>query len=232
MRILTVAARLALGLAAVAGAPAGLPGQVMTKDEGSFTITRGGANVGREEFSIRSTPAASGEIVVARANISLDEARLLPALSTDEAGAPSRYQIEIKSGTKTIQLLKGQLSRGRFSVQLQTPRGESAREFVASRNALILDDDVFHQYYFLARMGRAGDFPVVVPRRNVQVTVHVEDRGTDQLTIGGRVLDGHHLMLTEPGRPTRDIWVDALFRVLKVAIESEKLIAMRDDPPR
>ena len=49
---------LAASLVALPAAP--LAAQVATVDEGSFTITRGGESLGREEFGIRRTPG--GEV--------------------------------------------------------------------------------------------------------------------------------------------------------------------------
>lgn len=219
----------ALGVALLAGA---LPGQVTTVDEGSFTISRNGQTVGREEFTIRSTPGAGGAHFVARGTVSYTDRRLAPALSADSAGAPLQYQVEVKSGTETEEMLSGKVGRGRFSARIQTPKGESAREYIVADGALIIDDDVFHQYFFLARADRAGTVPVVVPRRNVQLSMQVSQQGDEQLSIGGRVLPGRRLLLTEPGGATRDVWVDARGRVLKVSIPARGVVAVRDDPPK
>ena len=75
--------------------------------------------------------------------------------------------------------------------------------------------------------------PVVVPRRNTQLTMRVEERGADEVTIGGRRLAARHLVLRDPtGGADRDIWVDAQNRVLRVEIPSRHLVALRDDAPR
>jgi hypothetical protein len=124
------------------------------------------------------------------------------------------------------------VGRGRFSAQLRTPRGESAREYVVADGALILDDDVFHQYYFLARAGRTGLVPVVVPRRNVQVTMRVDNEGADAVTIRGNRIAATRYAMTEPDGSTRRIWVDGDGRVLRVTLEARGITALRDDPPR
>lgn len=224
--------RLPLTAVALALGAASLPAQVVTVDEGSFTISRAGQQVGREEFRIRRTPGAGGDEYVASATVSYDNRRLAPDLRADTRGAPLAYRLEVRVGAETEERLTGQVARGHFSAQLKTPRGESAREYVVSEGALVLDDDVFHQYYFVALGDRGGAVPVVVPRRNVQVTMHVQDKGPSPVDVGGRTLPATHLVLSEPGGGDRDLWVDAAGRVLKVAIASRGVVALRNEPPR
>jgi hypothetical protein len=205
--------------------------QVQVVDEGSFTISRGGASVGREQFAIRRTASPGGDIFVASGTVELNDRRLAPALRTDSDGSPLAYQVEVKSGADVQERLSGNLGRGRFSARLRTPRGESAKEYIVADGALVLDDDVFHQYYFLAIAQRSGAVPVVIPRRNAQVSIRVEDQGNEPVDLGGASVQGRHLVLTEPDGSTRHVWVDAQGRVLKVALDGG-LVATRDEPPR
>ncbi len=222
----------ATAAAALIVAPAPLSGQVVTVDEGSFTITQNGAPAGREDFSIRSTPGIGGTIYRAQSTVTLDGRRIAPSLSTDQAGAPLSYQVEVRTGAQT-ERLTGQVSRGRVSIHQQGPGGASAKEYVISDGALILDDDVFHQYYFVARRSPLpASIPVLVPRRGVQVTMRLASRGDETVTIGRRTLPATHLVLTDPGTGDREIWVDSEGRVLKVVIPGRSLVAIRDDPPR
>ena len=218
-------------LVASIGRPA--PGQVVTLDEGAFTISRSGTVIGRESFTIRSTPGAGGSIITARATVSYDgERRLTPVLRADSVGAAIEYELEVRTGPNATERLRGAISRGRFNATTRTPRGENMNQYVVSEGALILDEDVFHQYYFVARGSRTGTVPVVVPHRNVQVAMRVEDRGASSVTIGGETLSARLLSLVEPGGADREIWVDARGRVLKVQIQSRGIVAVRDDPPR
>jgi hypothetical protein len=228
-----------LSAALVASLPATpLAAQVTTVDEGSFSITRNGAPAGREEFSIRKTPGGEGGAVyVASATVAYDGRRLSPALRADATGSPLAYQVEVKVGSEVQERLTGQVGRGRFSALTKTPRGESAKEYVVSDGALILDDDVFHQYFFVAQSSRVGGstVAVVVPRRNAQLAMRVDERGGESVTVGGRALSARHLVLREgaaPGGAERDVWVDAQGRVLKVSIPSRGIVALRDEPPR
>jgi len=209
-----------------------LPGQVATLDEGSFTITINGERVGREDFRIRSTPGSSGPEVVATASVSYANRRILPQMRSDSAGAPSRYVVQVKDGMGTDESVTGIVGRGRVSASVKNARGESANEFVVSQGAVVIDDDVFHQYYFLTRRKALGPVSVIVPRRNTQVTMRVSDSGADKVTIGGTALDAHHYTIADPGGADREVWADASGRLLKVTIPSRGAVALRDDPPR
>lgn len=222
--------RLALALSITLVLPAVVPAQVVTVDEGSFTVTRNGEPMGREQFRIVRRPASGSTVYVANATAAYGDRRLLPALETDPSGAPLAYVVEVRVGADLEEKLSGRLGRGRFSARMQSPRGESGKEYIVADGALILDEDVFHQYYFLG--DRTGTVPVVVPRRNVQTTMRVEARGEERVSIGGQLLAARRLGLIGSDGTARDIWVDSLGRVLKVAIPSRGVIALRDDPPR
>ena len=201
-------------------------------DQGSFTIFRGDTRVGREEFTIRREGGGGGGTTVAFATVSYDDQRVAPALRTTESGRPVAYQVEVAVGSEVTERLRGEIGMGRFSGRVRTPRGESGKEYVVSDGALVLDDDVFHQYYFVAQGNRTGSIPVVIPRRNVQVTMRVESQGSERVTIGGTTIESRHLVLHETDGGARHIWVDAEGRVLKVSLDARGLVAVRDRPPR
>jgi len=225
---LTLAAALCLGAATATPIAA----QVTTVDEGSFTITRNGEAVGREEFRIRRTPAAAGAEYVASATVAYGDRRLSPDLRTDATGAPLAYRVEVRVGQATEERLTGQVGRGRFTAMLKTTRGESTREYVMPDGALVLDDDIYHQYYFVAQGNRSGPTPVVIPRRSAQVTMRIEAKGAESVAVGGRSVSATHFVVTDPGGGARDVWVDGSGRVLKVAIPSRGVVATRDELPR
>ena len=216
-------------------APRDARAQVATVDEGSFTIVRGGATVGREEFRILRQPAGGGSEYVARALAAYGDRRIAPALQTDAAGLPRRYQVEVRNGRTVEQRLTGQLVRAHFATQTQTGTSEAARTYLVSDTTVIVDDELFHQYFFLAlhrKPGGEARVPVLVPRRNVHGRMRVQEAGADRLTLGARTVDATRLEVTEPGGRVRTVWVDAAGRVLRVASPSEGLVAQRDDPPR
>ena len=215
--------------------PAAAPSQVTVADEGSFTISRSGTQIGRETFTIRRTPGPGGDVYVANATVEFDAERLSPALRADDSYAPLAYQLEVRSGGEVRERLRAIVGRGRISAQVRTAKGESTKEYIVADGALVLDDNVFHQYYFLARRAAGSansSVPVVIPQRNTQVVMRVSTQGNDAVAIGGRSVEGRVLVLTEPGGATRHIWVDAQGRVLKVSLDARGITALRDDPPR
>jgi hypothetical protein len=213
--------------------PAAAPSQVTVVDEGSFTISRSGTKIGRETFTIRRTPGPGGDVYVANATVEFDTERLSPALRADDSFAPLAYQLEVREGGEVRERLRAIVGRGRISAQVKTAKGESTKEYIVADGALVLDDNVFHQYYFLARRASgASTVPVVIPQRNTQGVMRVSTQGNDAVSIGGRAISARLLVLTEPGGATRHIWVDDQGRVLKVALDARGITATRDEPPR
>ncbi|MBC7788697.1 MAG: hypothetical protein H7Z74_02015 [Anaerolineae bacterium] len=208
-----------------------LAGQATTVDEGRFLITRAGQRIGTEDFTIRRMGGPDRNSFMAKANVVYADVHLSPALRAGQDGSPLAYQIEVKAGTELRERLSGQLGRGRFSARVRTPRGESAKEYIVSDGALVLDDEIFHQYYFLAR-AELGTVPVVIPRRNTQVAMRVESQGNESISIGGTGVDARHLVISEPGGARRHVWIDDSGRVLKVMLEETGITAIRDELPR
>lgn len=218
-------------LAATASSPLLGQGGAKTIDEGSFTITVNGQRTGREDFSIAGTPTGRGTEYIAKATIVIGDRRLAPAMQADSSGAPMTYQVQVRNASANQEWWSGTISRGRVDARMRTSRGEARKEYIVTEGAIILDDDVFHQYYFLVSRARTGMVAVVIPRRNAQITLRIAAAGNDRVTIAGKELDTSHLVLTEPSGAQRDLWVDAQGRVLKVVIPARGLVAIRDDPP-
>lgn len=208
-------------------------------DAGSFTIVRGTAKIGREEFTIRRAADPDNGYVLSGTAVYADR-RLTPTLVTDSAGAPLRYQIEVRSAERRQELLTLQIVRGHASQRMQTPHGESATEFRVPGDARLLDDDVFNQYYLIVRgvmaarsINPAAAEPIrtVSPHRSVESAERLTVVGDDSVMVGGRLLDAIRLRMV--GTPAdRDIWADASGRILKVAIPARDLVATRDDAPQ
>lgn len=227
------AMRTALILAAAlsaSGAPAFAQGSRIA-DEGSFTITVNGRTVGRENFRITAT--ARGEITeyVARADVTYGDRKITPELRTGPEGAVVDYQVTTRSGGAS-ESWKGALVRGRMNALIASGRGTAAREYIVPAGAMVLDDEIIHQHWFLVLRARSGSIPVVVPRRsNVQASVTMSTVGEETLQIGNHDLPATHLRATIGGDEVHDIWVDKSGRLLKVALPSRGLVATRDDPP-
>ena len=99
---------------------------------------------------------------------------------------------------------------------------------------LLVDDELYHQLYFLSLGDRAGGTEVstLMPRRNVQGSTRVARSGADPVVIAGRAIPATRLAVTTPDGVRREVWVDASGRVLKVSVPGNGTLALRDDPPR
>lgn len=222
--------RLLLALAFAPGALVAQSSAVV--DEGTFMVTRNGSPIGRESFRIVRAAAPGGQAYESRSRSALGRIRINTILGTDSLGAPVSYDSELSTGSELTERLKGRGRPGRFSVLVQTKSGEAAREYVVSSGALLVDDDVIHQYYFFGLAGRRTDFNVIGPRARQQGTYRYEDRGNETLDIGGQSIPSRRLALIPPSGSALELWLDAAGRLLKVAIPDRSLVAVRDDPPR
>jgi hypothetical protein len=205
--------------------------QIRTVDQGSFTITMNNQRIGREDFSIVEDGSSGRANFLARATVEYRDRglRLQPLLTANAAGASTQYEIVVRGGP--IQKWTGTIDRNRVSAFVSTERGQSAREFVVSVGAMVLDDDVFHQYFFLARRAGEGATPVIVPQRNKQATVTVTRQGSERIDVAMTQVEAQKLTVSEAGGPSREVWVDARGRVLRVAIPDQGIVATRDEVP-
>ena len=205
--------------------------QVRTIDQGSFTITMNNQRIGREDFSIVEDASTQTGRIYAKGTVEYRERglKLQPVLTANTAGASTEYEIAIRGGP--IQKWTGEINRNRVRSFVSSERGQAAKEFVVSVGAIVLDDDVFHQYYFVAKRAGEGSIPVIIPQRNAQSTVTVARLATERVDIGNAQADAQKLSVTESSGPAREVWVDSQGRVLKVAIPSRGIIAIRDELP-
>ena len=205
-------------------------GQITSLDEGSFTIIRDGERVGREDFSVRSTPGSGAPELVAQGRLAIGTRRVSPGLNADTTGFVRRYQSEVRVDGRVVETYSGVTSRDHYTSRIQRSDGESAREFRLPPGCVAVDDEIVHQLWFVARRGAGALVPVLVPRRNLVEMVRVELVGAERLTFELREFDTTHLRLrTEGTGVVRDVWIDSGGHVLKVAIPGQKLIAVRED---
>ena len=200
-------------------------------DEGSFTISVSGRTAGRENFRISATQRAEVTEYVASATVTYGDRRIAPELRTGPQGAVVDYQVTTRTGASS-ESWKGAVTRGRLNATIASGRGTSAREYIVPAGTLVLDDEIIHQHWFLILRSRDGSMPVVVPRRtDVQSTASMTVVGEETIQVGNHDLAATHVRATIGGGEVHDIWVDKSGRLLKVALPSRNLVAVRDDPP-
>ena len=201
-------------------------------DEGTFMVSRNGAPIGRESFRIVRTPAPGGQVYQARSQSALGANRLTTILGTDSTGAPVSYEAELGRDGRVVERARGSGTAKRFTVLVQTKNGEASREYVINNGALLVDDDVIHQFHFVG-LALASEYDVIAPRATGQSRSRLEERGTESLDIGRNRVHARRYALVEPGGGSvREVWLDPRGRLLKVAIPEKGLVAIRDDPPR
>jgi hypothetical protein len=221
---------LALALVAASIPVRPVPAQGTPFDEGTFVVTRNGVVVGKEAFRIVRS-GGKDQLYTSTAQCAFGDRRISPALSADRAGVPLLYRVEVKNGGEIEERLQATGRPGRLHAVLQTRTGESSKEYVVANGAVILDDDVYHQHFFVPLARRSGQVIVVVPRRNSQVVGRLDDRGTDKIRVDGRDVVAVHLVITLPDG-ARDLWFDESGRLLKVAMPARGVIALREELPR
>jgi hypothetical protein len=225
--------RLHLALLTLVLAARSLAGQGTVVDEGSFTISRGGDRVGREDFSIRHVPTTAGAYeTLTRGLLVIGPRRLTVDLSADSTGLPARFQSKTVAEGLPSETYRAEVIGRRFSARAVRGSGESAREILLPRGTLVVEDGVLHLLQFVVARG-AGTVAAIVPARGVTVTLAVEDAGRDQVAIALQSIEAHKFVVREgTAGVVREVWIDGIGRLLKVAVPAERLVAIRDDAPR
>ncbi|HEX6694441.1 MAG TPA: hypothetical protein VF035_07100 [Longimicrobiales bacterium] len=217
-------------------AAAPLAAQTETLDEGTFRITVSGAEVGVETFSIRRSGSGPDAVVMAKGRVVLDASRGGQQIQANVQLAgptlrPAAYEVEVRGGD--AQGIRATVRGSRVSARITSSAGENMREYLVSDGAVLVDEGVAHQYYFLARRatGSSTNIPIVMPRQSKQVTATVTARGDESIQIGGTAVQARHLVVQPAGSAAVDVWADAEGRILKVEIPTRNYMAVRTALP-
>ena len=216
-------------LATLTAAP--LSAQTTVVDEGSFRLSIRGTPVGTETFAIRRSGTGDAATHVAQGRIALDSGEQTRALLQVEGPdlRPSAYQIEVTGPEK--QSIRGQAAGNRFRATIVSTAGETMREYIASEGAIVLDDGVAHQYYFLAGSVDGGRVPIIIPRQSRQISASVSSAGTESIRVAGVSVSARRIVVEPAGLPQRIVWVDGEGRVLRLEIPDESFVAERTALP-
>lgn len=201
-------------------------------DEGTFMVTRNGVPLGREAFRIVRAPGPAGQVYRATGQSALGDNRFTTSLGTDSSGVPVSYESELSQRGEVVQRLKGRGRPGRFSVLVQTKNGEASREYLLNNGALLIDEEVIHQFYFVTMAPTKGPLVVITPRAGQQARFRLEERPAETVEIAGRGVSSRRFALGQASGSTTDVWTDASGRLLKVVIPDKGITAVRDDLPR
>jgi len=229
-----IVAPLTIGIALALGpAPARAQGVL---DRGTFRLTLAGQEVGSESFTIRQDGTGAAAVTLAQGSVALDTGKVAQELTSwlriSAGGArPAEYRLSVQGSAQ--EQITGSVAGGRFSARIVSPAGEMMREYLASDGAVVVDDGLVHQYYFVAQRagGASTRVALLIPRESRQVLATVTDGGSDPIDIGGRRVDARLLRVSGAGLPERQLWIDAQGRVLRVSIPSRGFVATRTAVP-
>ncbi len=222
-RFTVSSAALAVASLAVAG---GLEAQNVVLDEGRFSLFVNGRDVGSETFSIHRVGMGQDARILATATVTFDGTEMHPVLDARPDFVPTSYQNELK-GARTAEL-SVVLNGSRYVSRMSSPEGELQREYRASARMAVLDDQVAHQYYFVARFVDEGSGPIVIliPAAGEQARLEVVSNEVEPFRLGDAQVQARHIRL-QGGGAVRDLWVDDQGRVLRVEIPEAAFRAER-----
>lgn len=238
MRFRTAAIRLAPALPLfllVAAPPA--RAQTITLDEGGFRLFLAGREAGTETFSIRRNGTGDDAVIVAQSRTRLETASGEEEITASlEAKGPAlrpvAYQLTIQGAQP--RRIAGRIAGGRVTARIITGEGEMMREYLAADGAVLLDEGVAHQHYFLARRldgAAAPRIPVLLPRDSRQAMAKVTASEPETIQVAGRAVSARRLVVEPAGAAARRIWVDDQGRVLRVEVPACSFTAERIAPP-
>jgi hypothetical protein len=206
-----------------------------TIDEGTFRLLVDGREVGTERFVIQLRGSGPTAETTATGSVTLDA-----AAGEDLTTSVSFAGLELRPAQYTVSVgsdgdrLSGRVSGRRVSARIVSSTGENVREYLVSEGAIIIDNSVAHQHYFLARRVRSGEtrIAVILPRDARQEWINVEVLGDETLNVAGTPVECRKLELTGGPGGTRIVWTDEADRVIRFEIPDRNFVAERTAVPR
>jgi hypothetical protein len=199
----------------LAAAPAAFA-QTPPIDEGTLVIARSGVSMGTETFRVVRMPGDASGLIRITAQRVFGEHRIASSLTADSLGTPRTYDLTARDGKVKLMSLQARSAPGRLSVLSSDQKGnESMKEFVvAPGGTLILDEDLFHQYFLIALNRRSGSLKVIVPQTGHEMSASLVPGGMESIEIGGRNVTATKYSLGGG----REFWVDSSGRLLRVSL--------------
>jgi hypothetical protein len=144
--------------------------------ETKLVVTQGGKEIGREEFTLRSTRArglpGSTIIAAARYPSTGPTTRLAATLERTPDSALAKFQLDFESeGAVTVILAAG--SGARLIVRTVAKGSESGRELPGGPDVVLLDDQVFSLYMPVAELATptGRTLTAIFPRSGRRATI-------------------------------------------------------------
>lgn len=212
-------------------ASAAAAGQASPVDQGIFTVTRGGAPFGTESFLIIRQPGPDGAAYTLSSTRIIEGRIIRTSLKTDSSGQPITY-LRQESGGSPVTVMASGKTVGRLTVNFNEGDRRSSKDYLMKSGSLLLDDDLFHQLYFVCLEAGAGPVAYIAPAARRSATEDLVAVGEEELELGNKArVPARHFALGT-GAARRDIWIDSSKRLLRISIPGRQIEALRDDPPR
>lgn len=223
-------ASLALGtLLAATGVPAASAApQGPILDAGTFVISRSGAVVGREDFTVRRGRSTGPDGYTITSTVTYPptspSVTLSPVVELGPDSFPVQVQFDVYGEGQSR--VYARFGPRRVTLRVVRPGGESARELPATGREIVADDSVFALYTIPPARGARQ---AVAPRSGARLPAQVLDRGTERATLQGVAREARHIVL-RLGSQERHLWYDQDGKLMKVEVPALGLTAERGSP--
>lgn len=186
--------RYLLALAALMALPwAPLSAQVI--DQGVFSIRRGGIEIGREEFTIRSGRGPDGKTAgttisaVTRYPALNPTTTITTVLERSGSGRFTVFQLEYQAAGLSEQYLGAQ-DRGRITIHRFSAEAREARQVAGGAAAYVMVDSVYALHQVLADLASVEGAAVTVylARDGTRQRITATRRGDQRVELGGDVV--------------------------------------------
>jgi hypothetical protein len=208
-----------------------LAAQSWAVDQGTLVVAKGAASGLTESFTIRR---GAGGTFTATGNQTSGSQVITSSLTTDSAGTPTQYEMQIRKQNAPSTLKVRAASAGRRLTAFSSASGgeESIKEYpVSAGHSVIVEPGLLHQFFFLPLGGRSGRIQVVEPGAAKSATAFLAAKGLDNITVAGRQVTASRYSVTGLSAEA-DFWTDAQGRLLRVDVPSQGLSATREELPR
>lgn len=212
-----------LSLAALASLTASpLAGQQgVTVDEGTFRITRNGAEVGTETFAIRETGSGAEVQTLAAARLHLhvdgQSRHLVPRLLMVGPNAEFRGYQSKTSGDQQVEV-RLEREANRVVAHRTSEQGERMRELRLPESAIVLEPFVAHQFHFVGARIENGQttFGLLPVGGAPGGRANATPVGEESIAVAGADVAATRYTVTA-GERTWNVWFDSQWRVLAVS---------------
>ncbi len=195
-------------------------------DQAVFVISRQGRVVGREEFSLRTGRQSGNDGFTMNATGYYPPSRARPTVMSVIELRPDSQPVRARFDMGPDQPLAFVvIDPRRVTVRTVSPTGESARQYPGSPRTLIRDEQLLTLFSFLPGT-TGGSVTLLNPRSGEREVIELRDLGFESTDVDGESQRLRHVTLGS-GDSERHLWYDAAGHLIKVAIPSQQLTAVR-----